>query len=88
MVWTTKEAIMSALAQQVSKFVAASEALHWRLIEGDSLTAEDRNAIERTAVQLLMRIEASRRAPARPQKPSSNKVWKRWDEYLDEEPQS
>lgn len=81
-----REEMMSALNQQVSKFVAASEALHWRLIEGDLLSADDRNTIERTAVQLLMRVEGSTRGPVWSQGPSSDKVWKRLDDNVKQEP--
>ena len=77
---------MSTLNQKVSKFVAASEALHWRLIEGDVLSAEDRNTIERTAVQLLMRVEVSTRGPVWPQGSSRDKVWKRLDDHVKQEP--
>lgn len=80
------EAMMSTLNQKVSKFVAASEALHWRLIEGDVLSAEDRNTIERTAVQLLMRVEVSTRGPVWPQGSSRDKAWKRLDDHVKQEP--
>ena len=36
---------MAALADQVSTFVRVSEALHWALLEGHSLTSEDQDLI-------------------------------------------
>jgi hypothetical protein len=72
-------------AHQVSNFVKACEALHWGLIEGHVLTIEDRDMIQQTAAQLLMRAEVSTEAPSRPPRPSSHGVWKRWDQPLDQE---
>jgi hypothetical protein len=66
---------MSAVGRQVTNFVRACEALHWRLIEGDSLTIEDRDMIEHAAIELLMRAGASTDAhPGRPRTRGSNKA--------------
>jgi hypothetical protein len=75
------------LAYQVSNFVKACEALQWGLIEGHSLTIEDRDMIEQSAAELLMRAEVSTKAPSRPPRPSSHGVWKRWDQPFDQESQ-
>jgi hypothetical protein len=72
----------TTLASQVSNFVKACEALQWGLIEGHALTIEDRDIIQQTAAELLMRAGVSTEAPGRP---SSHKVWKRWDERVDQE---
>ena len=74
---------MPALTDHVSSFVRACEAIHWRLIEGHSLTLEERDILEQTAVQLLMRVAGNTDPP---DWPSSHKVWKRWDEQLAQEP--
>jgi hypothetical protein len=73
------------LAHQVSNFVKACEALHSGLIEGHVLTIEDRDMIQQTAAQLLIRAEASTGAPSRALRPSSHGVWKRWDQPLNQE---
>ena len=75
----------TSLAYQVSNFIKACEALHWELLEGHVLTIEDRDMIQQTAAELLMRAEGSTDAPARPHRPSSHGVWKRWDERVDQE---
>lgn len=80
-----EEAVMTALAQQVSTFVRACEALHWALLEGHRLTMEERDMIQRTAVQLLMRAEGSTDTAASPQTSSHDKGWKRWDEQLEQD---
>jgi hypothetical protein len=72
-------------AHHVSNFVKACEALQWGLIEGHSLTIEDRDMIRQTTAQLLMRAEVSTEAPSRPLRPSSHGAWKRWDQSLDQE---
>lgn len=74
---------MPALTDHVSTFVRACEAIQWRLIEGHSLTLEERDILEQTAVQLLMRVAGHTDSPDRP---SSHKVWKRWDDELGQEP--
>jgi hypothetical protein len=74
-------------AHQVSNFVKACEALQWGLIEGYVLTIEDRDMIQQTTAQLLMRAEVSTEAPSRPPRPSSHGVWKRWDQPFDQESQ-
>jgi hypothetical protein len=76
---------MSTVAQQVSTFVKASEALHWALLEGHALTIEDRDMIQQTAIQLLMRAEGSTHTRRRPQTPSNDKGWTRWEVPLDDE---
>ena len=76
---------MSILAPEVSTFVMACEALHWRLLEGHSLTVEEQGLIQQAAIQLMMRAEASTETPTRVQVPPSDKGWKRWDEPLDRE---
>ena len=86
MVSTTKEAIMPSITRHVSKFVAACEALHWQLIEGCPLTVEDRNTIEQAAIQLLMRAQASTDTPDRLHLASGNRIWKRFDEQLEQDP--
>jgi hypothetical protein len=73
------------LAHQVSNFVKACEALHWGLIEGHVLTIDDRDMIQQTAIQLLMRTDVSTEAPSGPLRASSHGVWKRWDQTLDQE---
>lgn len=73
---------MAALADQVSTFVRASEALHWALLEGHSLTSEDRDLIQQTAVQLLMRVEGGTNALA---PAHSGKVWKRFDDQMEQD---
>jgi hypothetical protein len=50
---------MSALVHQVSNFVQACEALHWGLLEGHSLSIEERDIIPQTAAELLMRAVAT-----------------------------
>jgi hypothetical protein len=75
---------MSALVHQVSNFVQACEALHWGLLEGHSLSIEERDIIQ-TAAELLMRVEDNTDAPGWPRTRPSPKVWKRWDEQLDYE---
>jgi hypothetical protein len=77
---------MSTLAPQVSAFVMACEALHWRLLEGHSLTVEEQTLIEQAAIQLMLRAEARRDAPDRDQLPSRDKGWTRWDKQVDREP--
>ena len=73
---------MAPLADHVSSFIRSCEALHWALLEGHALTSEDRDLIQQTAVQLLMRVEGSTDAPA-PQR--NGKAWKRWDEQIEED---
>jgi hypothetical protein len=77
---------MQALTDRVSTFVRACEAIHWLLIEGHSLTIEERDIIQQTAVQLLMRVEENTYPPNQPPIPSSNMEWKKWDEQLAQEP--
>lgn len=71
---------MVPLADHVSTFVRASEALHWALLEGHSLTSEDRDLIQQTAVQLLLRVEGGANGLALPH---SGKVWKRFDDQME-----
>lgn len=72
---------MSDLAPQVSAFVIACEALHWRLLDGHALTVEERTLIKKTAIRLMLRAEGDA-----VQSDESGKAWRRWDEPLDREP--
>ena len=76
---------MTALAKQVSTFIRACEALHWALLEGHQLTMEERDMIQQTAVQLLMRAEGSTGTAASFQTPSHDKGWTRWDEQREQD---
>lgn len=77
---------MSHLAAQVSAFIMACEALHWRLIEGHALTVEERTLIMKTAIQLMIGAEGGTVQPDQVHSPASGKAWRRWDEPLDRDP--
>jgi hypothetical protein len=77
---------MSTLSHHVSNFVRACEALHWRLIEGDSLSIEDRDVIEQAAVELLIRMETETSTEANPcrSRQPLDVTTRRWKDTLDE----
>ena len=77
---------MSNLAPQVSAFVMACEALHWRLLDGHALTVEERALIKKAAIQLIIQTEGGSVPHDQVQSPASDKAWRRWDEPLDREP--
>jgi hypothetical protein len=77
---------MSDLAPQVSAFVIACEALHWRLLDGHALTVEERTLIKKTAIRLMLRAEGDAVQSDEVHSLVSGKAWRRWDEPLDREP--
>jgi hypothetical protein len=77
---------MSTLTLEVSAFVRACEALHWRLNDGHSLTEEEQGLIKQAAIELMMRAEAGSGAADGVLSEPSGKVWKRWDGHLEREP--
>lgn len=48
---------MIVFCQEVRKFVSACEAVHAKLAEGDTLTRDEKDVIELTAIELLSRIK-------------------------------
>ena len=77
---------MSILAPQVSAFVMACEALHWRLHDGHALSLEEKALIKRAAIDLMIRAEGGTGLPQQGQPPAPDKAWRRWDEPVDREP--
>lgn len=49
--------LMIVFCQEVRKFVSACEAVHAKLAEGDTLTRDEKDVIELTAIELLSRIK-------------------------------
>jgi hypothetical protein len=63
---------MSALVHQVANFVHACEALHWGLLDGHSLSIEERDIIQQNVAELLMRVQGNTDALGWPRRDGMN----------------
>ena len=48
---------MLSLSQETMDFLSACEALHTRLVQSDTLTLEERDLIEFSAIDLLSKVK-------------------------------